>query len=242
MKRLLLLFFMLCGINIFSQATISVNVDSRIKTNNYYEFPDLTVTGNPTDRGFLVRIMFTRAVTNLDKIDLPALPSGWTSIPLPVGTTNPNHLKLLSISGTGATPAELQAFLRGIRINVDPDKNGHGVIILISESAEDAGRFVYYCSDTDNWYELIKQNGISWYESYNGSADKTLMGQRGYLVTVTSKEENTFISSMISSYTWTAGTRLDIRSIYDPATGKLTSDPSPLGPNNPPVIDRKSVV
>ena len=221
MKRLLvLLILMFCGINI-SQATISVDFGTALKTGNTYTFPGLTVTGGSGEKGFLVRIMFTRAVSGTDEIKLPALPPGWTRNT----TSSTKYVQVLNPPVAGASITELESFLQGIQVVVDGAKKGHGIVVLISENSADAGRNIYYCSDTDNWYEHILDNQISWFNAYNASAVKTFMGQSGYLVTVTGKAENDFINTLISQYTWTSGTRLNITG-FQAANNTLTSLPT----------------
>ena len=114
MKRLLvLLIWGFCGINIL-QATISVNFGTAVKTGNTYTFPGLTVEGSSGEKGFLVRIMFTRAVGGTDEIRLPSLPPGWTRNT----TSSTKYVQVLNLPGSGASIAELEAFLRGIKRHI----------------------------------------------------------------------------------------------------------------------------
>ncbi|HCC51802.1 MAG TPA: hypothetical protein DEQ30_06890, partial [Porphyromonadaceae bacterium] len=191
---------------------------SSVRSGNSYTFPDLTVTGASGDKGYVLRIMFTRAVSSGDMITLPSAPSGWS-----VNSMSTQHVRVLDMA-SGATPADIQAYLRSVTITVDAGKQGNGVIFLISESAEDAGRHIYYCSDTDNWYEYVNSASINWINAYNAALDKQFMNKKGYLVTVTSNAENSFISSLISANTWTSGTRWNLSApdVTD-ASGKIVA-------------------
>ncbi|MDR2146114.1 MAG: InlB B-repeat-containing protein [Tannerella sp.] len=222
-KLLLLCVSLLCGTGMFTQAAISVDLGAYTVTPpNQYAFPNATVTGNPGDLGYVVRVMFTRAVTSLDVISLPSLPSGFSE-----HASSNQHVRVIN-GVSGANPADLQTFLRGITVSVDPGKLGHGIMVLISDNIGDANRAVYYSSETDNWYELINNNGgsITWLNAYNAALDREFMSKKGYLVTVTSPEENAFLSTMVQANTWTAGTRWNISPYLDPISGKITTMPN----------------
>ncbi|MDR2917092.1 MAG: DUF11 domain-containing protein, partial [Tannerella sp.] len=222
-KRLLLLFVSLFCVTSFLQATISVDLGKSVKISNYYTFPDLTVTGDPADKGYVIRIMFTRAVNSNDKVTLPTLLSGWS-----LNSISTNHVRVIDIAA-GASPADMQSFLRNVKTEVDAAKKGHGVMFLISESAVDAGRSVFYSADTDNWYEYINNgSGLTWVEAYNNSLDAQFLGHNGYLVTVTSYEEDEFIKTLISKNSWMGGTRLNITPYLNAITGKLENVENPL--------------
>jgi len=72
-KRFFLFVALLCGVNMLTQASFTVDFGSSVKSGSVFTFPDLTVNGLPGDRGYVVRIMFTRAVTNSDAINLPTV-------------------------------------------------------------------------------------------------------------------------------------------------------------------------
>lgn len=226
MKKKLLFFVMLLfsiASSLLTHAAIVVDMGNSVKSGNYYTFPDLTVTGNPGDKGYVVRFMFTRAVETGDKIDWPSLPGGWTE-----NVNSSEFVRMIDI-GTGATPADLQTFLRSVQISIKAGKNGHAVMVLISESSADAGRTIYYSSDTEQWYEYVPAQNIRWDEAYNEALDKSFLMQKGYLAVITKAVENQFIHSIKgpTRYGWIGGTRMDIRPVLNPVTGKLTGEPGP---------------
>jgi uncharacterized repeat protein (TIGR02543 family) len=194
-----------------------------VKTGSYYTFPDLTVTGNAGDKGYVVRFMFTRAVETGDKIAWPSLPAGWAE-----NANSSEFVRMIDISA-GATTADLQTFLRSVQISLKTGKNGHAVMVLISESSADAGRTIYYSSDTEQWYEYVPAQNIRWDDAYNEALDKSFLMQKGYLAVITQAVENQFIHSIKgpTRYGWIGGTRMDIRTVLNPVTGKLTGEPGP---------------
>jgi len=60
---------------------------------------------------------------------------------------------------------------------------------------------------TTHYYKFVPGN-YDWYTSYNLAKQETYNGLKGYLMTVTSKEENEFITSSLDMYPgWLGGTR-----------------------------------
>ena len=121
--KILMCISLLCIVTL-SHAAFWEDMGSNLKTGSYYTFPDLTVVGDPSDRGFSVRFMFTRSVTSSDQIVLPALQSGW-----PVNAGSTQYTRIVNIAVPGATAALLQHFLRQGQIYIDPLKIGHDVKI-----------------------------------------------------------------------------------------------------------------
>lgn len=60
-------------------------------------------------------------------------------------------------------------------------------------------------------YYLYVDGRQSWTAAYNLAKDFRLAGQRGYLATITSNEELTYILGLQSGQTWTSGTRLVLK-------------------------------
>ncbi|MDR3269403.1 MAG: hypothetical protein LBT83_10100 [Tannerella sp.] len=155
-KKLFLFGLFLFGIASFAQAAFHIEMGgAELQVGGYYTFPGLTVTADlPTESGYVVRFMFTRAVnTTYDIITLAGIPSGWTQ---PANST----AQVRMVSGAAKTAAELQTFLRQVQVKFDPAKKGQEVMVLISDLASDAGRNIYYSSDTQHYYEFISQGSI----------------------------------------------------------------------------------
>lgn len=219
-KLLLVQLIISCCIS-FTYAAFQVNLGSAVKTGSYYTFPNLTVTGNAADKAYVIRLMFTRATASGDAIILPALPGGWVK-----NIKSTNYVQMIDIS-SGASATDLQTFLRKVQVTFASGKKGQGIMVLLSDSQGDANRLMYYSSDNDHWYEYVPASGITWIDSYNQALDKRFMGMTGYLATITSKVENDFIYTVTSgAIGWISGTRKDIRTVQNAATGKLSGEPT----------------
>ncbi|MDR1055092.1 MAG: FG-GAP-like repeat-containing protein, partial [Prevotellaceae bacterium] len=220
-KKLLLLSILFFSVISLSHAALVVDMGNSTKTGAYYTFPNLTVTGNAGDKGYVIRFMFTRTVETGDAISLPTMPSSnWTE-----NAVSTEYVRMIDITG-GAIAAELQDFLRSIQITFASTKKGQEVAVLISETSTDTGKNIYYSSDTDHWYEYVSATQILWTNAYNAALDRTFMGLTGYLANITSKEEDDFIFTIASGkYGWFSGTRYDVRTVMQ-ANGKLSGVPT----------------
>ncbi|MDR1407466.1 MAG: InlB B-repeat-containing protein [Tannerella sp.] len=234
MKRKLLLsgFIVFCFCTLI-HASFQINVGNGEKTGSYYTFPDLTVTSsNPTDKGYVVRIMFSRHASGNDAVTLPPKP-GWNE-----HSESTKFSRVISIPA-GATAAEMETYFRTVQISFDAGKAGQGILMLISENADDVNRKVFYSSDTGHWYEFVEEikgpadanhpYGIpyEWWEAYNRALDTTFMGMHGYLAVITSAVEDAFVYSVSKNKTgWIGGTRGDIRTVLAPDGKHLTALPS----------------
>ena len=59
-----------------------------------------------------------------------------------------------------------------------------------------------YSSVTGHYYEIVQSNGIDWDDAKTAAEASTLYGLTGYLVTITSAAENSFVSSKINKNAW----------------------------------------
>ena len=242
-KKLLFLTAMLFCFTVFSHASLYPELGESTKSGSYYTFPEAKVfDDNPaTDRAFVIRIMFTRGVETGDEIVLPGtLPSGWLE-----NGNSTKFVRMIDIA-SGATAVDVQQFLREIKVSVAAGKKGHAIMVMLSESSDDAGRLVYYSSEEGHWYEYVAEQKqpvgspgypygqpYEWWEAYNHAIDRTFMGMRGYLAVITSAAENTFIFSVSSGKMgWIGGTRGDIRTVLHSDGVHLTGKPSWNGNGN----------
>ena len=75
-------------------------------------------------------------------------------------------------------------------------------------------------------YYLHVNEKVSWTSAYNRAKTYKLAGQRGYLATITSNDELSYILTLQKGQTWTAGTRLimkDGSSLNDTPFGRITN-------------------
>ena len=59
-----------------------------------------------------------------------------------------------------------------------------------------------YFSGNGHYYKVVQNNGIDWDDAKTAAEASTLYGLTGYLVTVTSADENAFIYSKINQNAW----------------------------------------
>ncbi|MDR0394110.1 MAG: hypothetical protein LBH77_03015, partial [Tannerella sp.] len=208
--KLLLITGMLFGILSLGHADLTVDLGGAAETSGTYTFPNATVTADAgTDRGYVIWFMFTRATSTGDLITLPpfliGLPSNWTVN----SNSSSNYVKVINApnANSGATAAQIQAFLRQIQVKYASGKKGQGVTVIISKDVNDAGRNIYYSSDTEHYYEYVALK-TDWRSAYNAALKRRFMGLKGYLAVITSLEEQTLLASIASGkYGWLGGTR-----------------------------------
>jgi len=90
------------------------------------------------------------------------------------------------------------------------------VILTYVAKSEDASLFF---EGTGNFYEFIAANGITWQEAKLAAEAQTLNGVSGYLVTVTSQEENDFILSKLEGQGWMGGSDVAVDDEWRWVTG-----------------------
>jgi hypothetical protein len=80
-----------------------------------------------------------------------------------------------------------------------------GLLVIVASSvvavvAADARSAVYYFGGTGHSYEVVSlPSAISWSDAKLLAEDSTYLGVHGYLVTITSAEENTFVTGLIGT-------------------------------------------
>jgi hypothetical protein len=56
--------------------------------------------------------------------------------------------------------------------------------------------------DNGHYYEFVSAPGQTWFQARDGAASRTLFGRQGYLVTITSAEEQTFVQTKLVGKGW----------------------------------------
>jgi uncharacterized repeat protein (TIGR02543 family)/uncharacterized repeat protein (TIGR01451 family) len=226
-RKILIITGILFGILFWSRATLTVNMGSaELQGGGYYTFPNATVTGDATDRGYVIRFMFTRTVSSGDVITLPALPAGLPGNWAVQTAISTQYVRVIAApnSASGANAAQMQTFLRQIQVKFDTGKQGHGVTVLISDNISDAGRSIFYSSDTEHYYEYVAYSGIQWIDAYNTAMSTRFMGLKGYLATITSEEEQNLLASIAgNNQGWIGGTRAKLNFNSDSTVASLAS-------------------
>ena len=71
-----------------------------------------------------------------------------------------------------------------------------------------------------HWYEYVNNGSLNWTQSESASAASVYNGLTGYLATITSAEENSFINSLVSGRTvWLGGSDAAQEGVWKWVTG-----------------------
>lgn len=118
---------------------------------------------------------------------------------------------VLSFSGT-VTPAQLQALLRTVAFSATSAPNVNREITF------SIGNLV--ANSNGHFYKFISASGTSWSSAKSGAAAQTYLGYTGYLATITSSNENAFITQTLGNDGWIGAS--DDYSEINTATGTTT--------------------
>ena len=184
-------------------------------TGNCYTFPNLTVSGYIRT----ITVGFTEDPVDGMSVTLPTLPAGWDA-------DGNEYTQFISLPEE-VSEADVQAFLRQVTFCV-PDNTLKGIRILIDAEQTD-GR-IYYNSKNRHYYELVKFDRVqeflneeiteaemkaqsadlntTWMMAYNRAKATTYLGRKGYLTTLTSYDEDKFVTRLTEGVAFIGGTRL----------------------------------
>lgn len=123
----------------------------------------------------------------------------------------PNDLaspaNLFGFSGTFANIAKI---LHSTRYNSGENETNVNLKISISETVPGADRLYFNPANGHYYLWVTNAEGVSWHEAKEAAEQETLFGLTGYLVTITSKSENDFISNYTSATNiWIGAGRVD---------------------------------
>jgi hypothetical protein len=123
---------------------------------------------------------------------------------------------ILSLSGI-ATVEKYEAALRSVRYNnknTSKTINSNPRTFLFS-----VGEKAHYNSDTGHFYEYVSAIGISWQDAKASAESKSLYGIQGYLATITSAQENQFITDKLSWSGWIGASDAEVEGQWKWVTG-----------------------
>lgn len=166
-------------------------------------FPNLTVTstGNTIKS---ISIQFSSAVEETDEINVmvPSELSDKVDILLsPNSNGHEKHVILNAKSNsTVVTDVQWQTMLRNqLSVKLADDDIRKVTFIVDTEVCT---RFIEYNYFNGHYYEVVNKDDVTWHEAYSESSIKTFHDMAGYLVTITSKQENDFVTSICNVSTW----------------------------------------
>ncbi len=166
-----------------------------LSTGIYY-YDNATVTG---DSIRTILISFSGSVTTGDKITLPAS-AGFT---VSASSASNNYTKRINLNA-GIAASDVQDYIRGVGFTIA----GQTQTVQITITTEDIEQDTFYYNVTGHYYQFVPDTASTWIQAYNAARIKAYMGRTGYLATVTSLGEDTFINSLSGKTGWLGGTIL----------------------------------
>jgi hypothetical protein len=76
-----------------------------------------------------------------------------------------------------------------------------------------------YNETTGHYYEFVSAPGISWTNARTGAATLSLYGLQGYLATITSSQENDFLTAKVSGTAWIGASDAAVEGVWRWVTG-----------------------
>ena len=99
--------------------------------------------------------------------------------------------------GPISQPKHGTAVIENGKIRYTPDPNWFG-IDTFTYSATSAKDTALFSTDTGHYYEYVADDTVNWNDANTAASEKTFYGLKGYLVTITSEKENTFVTSVMT--------------------------------------------
>ena len=140
----------------------------------------------------------------------------------------------LNISGT-ATIATYQAFLRGVTASTTATSGTKTVYFSVSQGSSD----VLYYSGTGHFYEYVAASGITWTNANTAASSRYYDGHQGYLATITSAEENSFLAEKCAGDGWLGASDNDSEGAWKWVTGPESGTQFWQGASGGSIINNK---
>jgi hypothetical protein len=131
-----------------------------------------------------------------------------------VGTYN-NSTGVLTLSGS-ASAATYQAALQNVTFaNTNPNSNQLGPRTVTFS----VGAGTLFNAATGHFYQYVASPGVSWTAARDAAAGSSLYGLRGYLATMTSAAENSFVTAKLAGTGWIGGSDAAQEGVWQWVTG-----------------------
>lgn len=83
------------------------------------------------------------------------------------------------------------------------------------------GKALYF-DPTQHFYEFVKAEGITWHDAKDAASGKSFYGRQGYLATVTSEQENNFVTEKSRGAGWLGANDENSEGVWEWVTGPET--------------------
>ncbi len=121
---------------------------------------------------------------------------------------------ILTLTGS-ATAADYQAALRAVQYHNINSASPNTGVRTIRYALGSSLSF----SDNGHFYEFVSAPGMTWTAARDAAAARTLYGLQGYLATVTSANENSFIASKLAGQGWMGASDATVEGDWQWVTG-----------------------
>ena len=213
----LILSMLLSAIPVSSYAAGNISItlgNPLFSTDTAYSFPSLTVApDNPTTTISAIIISADVKTASGSTITLPTDTSEFTVAPTVISDLN--DLTKTIVFTVAQDASKVQTYLR--QVTFSAPASGPQQITISGDnnttSNIDAGTsltaYTNHPDGTTHYYAHITTTpDVTWVEAYNDAKAMKFMGMQGYLVTITSPEENNMLNNISTVGAWSGGTRL----------------------------------
>ncbi len=194
------------------ELAVGVELGSAALSGDKYYYAGAEVSG---DGIRTILIGFSNNVVSGDTITLPTATTGFT-----VSDTSNDYTKRINVD-EGTSTSVVQSYLRGVGFTIAGASQTASVTVTTESIMTDT----FYNIDTEHYYQYIPagSSGIKWTDAYDAAKGKTYMGRTGYLATVMSLEEDTYLNSLSGGKTgWLGGTIMTNSGTLADASGGST--------------------
>ena len=186
-------------------AQASETIDATLSLGEFNEetnkFDKATGSGTTAFQSMVIGFNLSKEDVN-EQISLPTV-TGFTY----KSDISSDYSKIISMS-PAKTASEIADYIKKVTIN----GGSKGQEISVTLTTEEVKYRTFYWAGNGHFYQYVpfdnSVNDYKWMTAYNTAKSMEYDGRKGYLATVTSKEEDLFIFKASSKVGWLGGTRL----------------------------------